>query len=819
VAGTTVGERILVHLSGFLRFLDAYECPADTTQDGIAEALRISRAHTALELKRLRDSGRVEERMAHVAGARTRRKVYFLLPAGQEVARRMRDHAKSRRVVLVGPEGSREVSGAEAIESLRREGAREGAAVQRVLGSDLVELARPAPPKPAPVPGRPFFGRGAELAALRAWLEADPRPVAAVVGVAGIGKSALLAKLVDGCGRPALLRGLRAHDDAYGVFASVAEFLARQGRRRLKAAIGRPAYDPVDAIAIVRQDLEGLLLVLDDVHACPAADGILRSLLDGPLMGKVLVASRSQPGAYDRSAVLDGRVLEMPLEGLAEEDAASLLASRAPGLPPGDVAAILRATRGHPLALEMFAASGLGAGAAATERYIVETVLDGLDDAAERLLRTFAVLRRAATSPEALGATLAQLRRLTRTALLQHRDDGYVVHDLVREFLLARLPDPERRASHAVAAAYWEGRGDLLEGAWHRLEAGDVDRAAVLLTEAGEAYAESARAGDLEACLLRLPHDRRPLRLLAETQMFLGRFEAARAALEDLERTGDAAGRLRARVHLGRIATRLGEYARAKDLLSAAAADAATIDPTLEAEALRALGGAERRLGELPSALAHLTRAAELLHDGSRERVRALIDLGAALIARGDLAGARARLLDAGRAVRRGSRDDAAISNNLAIILSLEGEPGEAAKAFERSADVALRTGEIRFASYALANAVENLLRLDSTDAAAAAAERALSLAGTIGDPVALSNARANLGLVLARRGEWAKAEEQLLGSVDLVAGLNNPYSLANLCGELAKLYEAQGRSGDAAPWRGRAEDLLRKLRGPDGAT
>ena len=68
--GTTVGERIVVHLSGFLRHADAFEVPLEMTQDGIGSALGISRAHVALELKRLRVAGKVEERMAHVAAAR-----------------------------------------------------------------------------------------------------------------------------------------------------------------------------------------------------------------------------------------------------------------------------------------------------------------------------------------------------------------------------------------------------------------------------------------------------------------------------------------------------------------------------------------------------------------------------------------------------------------------------------------------------------------------------------------------------------------------------------------------------------------------------
>jgi len=138
----TVGERILVHLSGFLRHADAYECPVEMTQDGIATALALSRAHVALELKRLKSTGKVGERMAHVTNARSRRKVYELTPSGQEASRRMRDHARTRTVELSGPDGRRVVPGAEAIEALRRAGLREAEAVQRVLAAEVVELPR-----------------------------------------------------------------------------------------------------------------------------------------------------------------------------------------------------------------------------------------------------------------------------------------------------------------------------------------------------------------------------------------------------------------------------------------------------------------------------------------------------------------------------------------------------------------------------------------------------------------------------------------------------------------------------------------------------
>src|SRR5439155_1034342 len=240
-------------------------------------------------------------------------------------------------------------------------------------------------------------------------------------------------------------------------------------------------------------------------------------------------------------------------------------------LEPDDVPRVVAATGGHPLALELFAASGLDAGAVETERYVLDTVLEDLDDASEKLLRTFAVLRRPARSPESFGATLSQLRRLVRRALLHHRDEGYLLHDLVKEFFLRRMGDLPRREAHVRAASYWASRQDLLEEAYHRIESGD-------------------------------------------------------------------------------------------------------------------LGAAVARLGDLPAAMGHLERAADLLPHGSRERVRTLTDLGAVLIARGDHARAKTRLLEAASSVRSGTRDDAAIQINLGIVSSREGDARTAAETFAPSA-------------------------------------------------------------------------------------------------------------------------------------
>src|SRR6184192_955977 len=788
------------------------------TQDGIATGLSLSRAHVALELKRLKTSGRVGERMAHVAHARSRRKVYDLTSSGQEIARKMRDHARSRTVQLNETGGLREVPGSEAIEALRRTGLRESDAVQHVLAADVIEVPRPEGPKAEP-PGRPFFGRADEQATLRAWLDSSSNTVAMVIGVAGIGKSTLIAHVLEGERRPTFARRVYAHDDPHGLLSSFADFLARQGRRRLKAVITRPAYDPVEAIAVLRSDLSGCIVAIDDLHTCPAADALLRPLVEDPVPGKILIASRVHPTFYERADVLRGRVVEMTLSGLDEAASEELLRSRGAPIEADALHRVVASTHGHPFALELFAASGLDGGAVETERYVLETVLDGLDDSSEELLRTFAVLRRPARSPEALGATLSQLRRLVRRALLHHRDDWYLIHDLVKEFFLRRLGEAARREAHGRAAEYWLFRSDGLEEAYHRIEAGDLETAKARLTEIGPALAESARAGDLEAALLRVPRTARLEGILAEAAAFLGKFDEARAALERIGASGGEMERLRARIHLGRIQNRLGAYKEARGVLEAAVQEAARLNsPEIEGEALRALGGVERKLGDLEPAVRHLVRAAEVL-----ER----------LAGTGPHLDGPRRGPDRSRRHRRsqgpppgGGRDGPEGDERRGRDPDQPGHRHEQGRRragggrdLARSADMALATGEIRFAAYALANAVDSLLRLEAIDEAASSAERALALASTIGDPVALSQARANLGLVFARRGEWAKAEEHLLGSVEIINRLDNPYSLATRYEELARLYEAQGRGGDAASWRSRAEGLYARLQGNSKGT
>ncbi len=94
----TVGERIVLHLGQYSKYMDSYDAPLDVSQDGIASALRISRAHAAIELKKLKENNEVIENLVHIKKGKTKRKVYFLTPAGEERASKVRAFAESEGI-------------------------------------------------------------------------------------------------------------------------------------------------------------------------------------------------------------------------------------------------------------------------------------------------------------------------------------------------------------------------------------------------------------------------------------------------------------------------------------------------------------------------------------------------------------------------------------------------------------------------------------------------------------------------------------------------------------------------------------------------
>ena len=80
-------HRVLEHVSKYPREQLEFSAPWELTQDGISDAVGITRAHVALVLKNLVARGQVESYLAHVRGCGRRRKVYRVTHSGYRVTR------------------------------------------------------------------------------------------------------------------------------------------------------------------------------------------------------------------------------------------------------------------------------------------------------------------------------------------------------------------------------------------------------------------------------------------------------------------------------------------------------------------------------------------------------------------------------------------------------------------------------------------------------------------------------------------------------------------------------------------------------------
>jgi tetratricopeptide (TPR) repeat protein len=119
--GLTVRERIIAHLYPYQRHAEDFECPAAMCQAGISAAVGKSRAHTTLELGRMLAAGLLHERIAHVAGARSKRKTYSLSAEGMDIGQRISEHLAGIEVELRGSSQARILNGAGAAKALADE--------------------------------------------------------------------------------------------------------------------------------------------------------------------------------------------------------------------------------------------------------------------------------------------------------------------------------------------------------------------------------------------------------------------------------------------------------------------------------------------------------------------------------------------------------------------------------------------------------------------------------------------------------------------------------------------------------------------------
>ena len=515
----------------------------------------------------------------------------------------------------------------------------------------------------------------------------------AVTGWAGIGKTTLLGAVADGANARVLATtGLEAESSLpYSALAELADGLL-DGVRELPPpqaaalesalALGPPA--PGDRFAVYTGFLgllgaaaeeRPLLVIVDDAHWLDrgSADCLAfaaRRLADKPVA--MLVAARS-----DEAHAFGGRGIDqLPLGGLDDAAARTLLSQRDGELRPAVAESLIEAAAGNPLAL--LELPGLltdeqRAGSAPLEKPLPPGI--SLQRAFERRIGRLpepereALLTSATSFTPELAPIVAACDELGIEAGALERAEaaGIVVlsperiefdHPLLRGAVYQGAPAAERRRAHRALAAHT----DEDARAWHLAAAalGEDAEAADALEAAGfRAAARGAHAAASEALerSARLTSDReaRSRRIFATglEAALGGAFDRGESLLELVTEIEDPVLRAHARRLQAMVTLNAGSRPALAnhELLTEEAEAMASLDPTVaatlhsDAAVTAAVGGACALM------LESAERGAELLPADAdpTSRCQVLSMLGMGLAVHGRVAEAREALDEAGR--------------------------------------------------------------------------------------------------------------------------------------------------------------------------
>jgi len=636
--------------------------------------------------------------------------------------------------------------------------------------------------------------------------------VLVLVGEAGIGKTALLDWTASHSAGMAILRATGVEAEQEVPFGGLLQMLrpvldlidGLPGPQAdaLGAAFALRAAPAGDRFAVGAgtlglicraADRQPLALLVDDAHLLdrPSAEALAfaaRRLLADPVM--LLATARSG----ESGALTEAGLPELRIGALDLPSATALLAQRrqAP-LPSGTIDLLHRATGGNPLALLELSTD--------SERVLrlppdapvpvpreialaVKRETGRLDPSARTALLIAAAsggdLALVQLSSGMLGVDGSALDRCVAAGVVRIAEGRVLFrHPLVRSSVYAGADPQERRAVHRTLAAALPEL-DLDRRAWHLAEAatGPDDEAAGLLERV--AVRATTRGADAVASTAfergaRLSQDDAAGigRLLSagESAWLAGQGGRAGALLtEALGRAPAPAQRVRAKEVLGAIAARTGSLTDARDILSAAAQEAADFDPETAVVLLSDAVNACFYLGDSAWAMTAVDRSAELL--ASVVTVRARI-LGLMAVGTAELLAGRGGMEPVRRAVELLSTSDALRDDprRLAVLVLAPlflRESGTGRDLINRAVEEGRRRSAIGTLPMLLFHLARDHAATDQWPAATSEYHESIRLAREAGQTTDLGASLAGLGWLEGRMGRRADCVTHLAEATQL---------------------------------------------------
>ncbi len=838
----TTADRVLVHLSA-----EALQ-PAEQTQEGIAAATHSGRSTLTKWLSRLERRQLVARDRIRLPGHPLPKYAYRLTDAGWQAAFSLRSRLGSELVTVRAPKlGALSVHLIEVphLAAARLDLTGTVAAVHKGR-IDLSRASSAARKEGAIIWGGGlrrvdrFFGRDQEMRDLTAWWS-SASPVLIVTGLAGIGKSALVAAWVEMRSLDVPIYGFetRPSSTAAGFLSDFGAFLASLGKPALAMHLAQGVpLDPAFVARLLGRDMshERVLVIIDNAdQASRDFARLLTQLFVGahPVFPArtILVGRRCPRWA---SAAAPERAELRRIQGLDHAASLNLLRSRGLGPDTTFTEEIVKKTRGHPLLLHLAASTGTGHGPV-VRRYLEEEVWGALPAKDQSVLQGASVFRRPVGEHvlgQVAGADHRRLESLAERNLLERTIAGtYVMHDLVREFVSGRLPEPRRRRLQLRAAAAFlrmHDSRDRWEGIYHLLAGGELAKAAGLLDSREAPLLDCVAAAEIESLVRGLSFDENDswgycvfAEILGDSLRIRGHMGPAIFQYVHAQRLAEASGQaqrvprlLRKIAYLERCRNR---YAKALGYLVESRARLLRTNDLMETvEVLRELALCEQALGHLNDASRYLNEAIDLATETSdlAALTRTLLALGSLETERGRLEAGLSLDLEALRiAERSGNLTEIAHAHVVVgAALIVMDRAQESLKHLAEGHEAARLLGNLRLLGYATSNETSALLRLQRFKEASQRLQQAKEYFEVLEEKDTEGFLKTYEGEVEMGLGRWSRAMNAWREGIAELRSHGSPAELAWVLWDIAGFCAGHGDTEVGKSYLAEAREIALKV-------
>lgn len=318
-----------------------------------------------------------------------------------------------------------------------------------------------------------FYGRRQELATLQQWLVQERCRLVAVLGMGGIGKTALVARLgaqIQGKFDCVVWRSLRDAPLVEDLVSGLIRFLSQQQESTLPSSL-----DSLISLLVSHLNQQRCLVILDNAEsilregerAGQYREGfagygtLIRRIGESPHQSCMLLTSREKPKEICLLKRQSGPVRALRLVGLEGADGQKILQSEGILGTEAEQQELLNRYAGNPLAVKIAATTiqelfcgnlsqflEQGVGIFGDICDLLDQHFDRLSEPGKMLLYWLAINRESVTLPELRSdiisamtpqRLLETLESLERRSLLERSSAGFTLQNVVMEYISNRL--------------------------------------------------------------------------------------------------------------------------------------------------------------------------------------------------------------------------------------------------------------------------------------------------------------------------------------------------------------------------------------------